>query len=290
MNGARSFFSVCAGLLGLALLLPRPATAAWPTDPQVNVPLCTIPGYQGHPTITSDGAGGAIVTWEDRRSGNSDIYAQRISADGTVQWTANGVALCTAAGDQRDPTIIADGAGGAIVTWWDGDIHAQRISAGGTPQWTANGVALCTADYSQGPPTITSDGAGGAIATWEDHRYGSENYGIFAQRVQANGQLGGDVVSVLAEVPLAFALDPVRPNPSRGRALTVHFTLASETPASLELLDVAGRRVAAREVGSLGVGHHALDLGEGQPVAPGLYLVRLTQGAYTRTTRVAVLR
>ncbi len=57
-----------------------------------------------YPTIVSDGAGGAIVTWKDHRSGTSyDIYAQRISAGGTVQWTANGVALCTATGDQSVP-------------------------------------------------------------------------------------------------------------------------------------------------------------------------------------------
>ncbi len=33
MNRTRSFFFVCAGLFGIALLLPRPAAAAWPTDP-----------------------------------------------------------------------------------------------------------------------------------------------------------------------------------------------------------------------------------------------------------------
>jgi hypothetical protein len=79
----------------------------------------------------------------------------------------------------------------------------------------------------------------------------------------------------------------VRPNPSRGGALTVHFTLPTDAPARLELLDVVGRRIASHEVG---MGQHTLDLGAGHHLAPGLYLVRLTQGANTRTTRVAVLR
>ncbi len=96
-------------------------------------------------------------------------------------------------------------------------------------------------------------------------------------------------MSVPGEAALAFALDPVRPNPTRGGALTVHFTLASAAAASLELFDVAGRRIAAREVGSLGAGRHTLDLGEGQHLAPGLYLVCLRQGTNTRVTRVAVL-
>jgi predicted lipoprotein with Yx(FWY)xxD motif len=346
MNTPRSFFFVCAGLL--VLLPPHHAAAAWPTDPLANVPLCTATGDQYYPTIASDGAGGAIVTWEDKRSYNStrDIYAQRISADGTVQWTANGVALCAADGQQWSPTIVSDGAGGAIVTWFDQrsgnyDIYAQRISADGTVQWTANGVALCTTANDQKSPTITSDGAGGAIVTWFDHRSSSfdiyaqrisaggtvqwtadgvvlctatgnqyyptiasdgaggaivtwqdlrsSNQDIYAQRVQANGQLGG-TVDVSGEASLAFALDPVRPNPVLGGTLTVRFTLASGTAASLELLDVAGRRIITREVGSLGAGRHTLDLGEGRRLAPGLYLVCLRQGTNTRVTRVAVLK
>jgi hypothetical protein len=66
----------------------------------------------------------------------------------------------------------------------------------------------------------------------------------------------------------------------------VRFSLPSAAPARLELLDVAGRRIVSHEVG---VGQHTLDLGVGQRLAPGLYLVRLTQGANTRTTRVAVI-
>jgi hypothetical protein len=163
-------------------------TTQWAAN---GVTLCTATGTQQSPTITSDGAGGAIVTWQDARSGATDIYAQRISASGTVQWTADGVALCTTASAQNYPTIIPDGASGAIVTWMDFrnganyDIYAQRILAGGTVQWTANGVALCTATGEQWAPVIATDGAGGAIVTWRDLRSG--NYDIYAQRILAAG-------------------------------------------------------------------------------------------------------
>jgi len=157
------------------------------------VALCTATGDQLYPTITSDGAGGAIVTWYDQRSATGyDIYTQRVNALGAVQWTANGVALCTATGDQYHPMIVSDGAGGAIVTWYDGriagnDIYVQRVNASGAVQWTANGVALCTATGIQWYPAITSDGAGGAIVTWYDQRGGT--YGIYAQRVDASGAI-----------------------------------------------------------------------------------------------------
>src|SRR5512139_533528 len=98
------------------------------------------------------------------------IAPQPARAIGLVRWAGNGVALCTATGNQQNPQIAPDGAGGAIVTWQDGrsgggDIYAQRVRADGTadPGWPAQGVALCTAAFNQTVPQIVTDGAGGAI-------------------------------------------------------------------------------------------------------------------------------
>ena len=157
------------------------------------VAICTAPFEQSNPTIAADGAGGAIMAWNDYRSGATyDTYAQRVNAAGAVQWTANGVAMCTAAFDQAAPTIVSDGAGGAIVTWQDSrvggvfDIYAQRANASGVVQWTANGVPLCVAAGDQGGATIVADASGGAIVTWFDYR-GGANTDIYAQRVNAAG-------------------------------------------------------------------------------------------------------
>lgn len=161
-------------------------TALWTTD---GVALCTATGNQHYPKIASDGAGGAIVTWEDWRSGSCDIYAQRIDASGTVLWTADGVELCTAALDQWHPSIASDGAAGAIVAWEDHrsgewDIYAQRVNASGDTVWMAQGVPLCIVGGGQEYPTMESDGVGGTIVTWQDNR---TSQGIYAQRVDASG-------------------------------------------------------------------------------------------------------
>jgi hypothetical protein len=167
--------------------------AQWSISPLVNNPICTAANDQMSSTIITDGAGGAIITWQDYRSGtNWDIYAQRINSAGTVQWGADGVAICTAANAQSYPTITTDGAGGAIITWADSrsgtnnDIYAQRINTAGIVQWIPNGVVICTATNSQNNPAITTDGAGGAIITWQDGRSGTDN-DIYAQRINAAG-------------------------------------------------------------------------------------------------------
>ena len=99
----------------------------------------------------------------------------------------------------------------------------------------------------------------------------------------------GSTAAVGGAGPLAFALSGTRPNPARGNRLSVEFVLAVAQPARLDLLDVTGRLVATRDAGVLGIGRHTLDLAAGHAIAPGIYLVRLTQGRERRTVRAVVL-
>jgi hypothetical protein len=84
-----------------------------------------------------------------------------------------------------------------------------------------------------------------------------------------------------------FALHQVGPNPAHGE-LWVEFSLADPGAATLELVDITGRRVAMRDVGGFGPGRHRIELRE--PLPTGVYLVRLVQGRSARTMKVAVLK
>jgi hypothetical protein len=149
-----------------------------------------VPGLKGRPVLTSDGAAGAIVAWEDaRNAADNDVYARRIDAGGTPQWTASGVQVAASA-NAATPAIVSDGAAGAIVVWTDernlnSDVFAQRLDAAGAPQWTPNGVTVAVAAGFQLFPAAVSDGAGGVIAAWEDPRNGAND--VFAQRLSSAG-------------------------------------------------------------------------------------------------------
>jgi hypothetical protein len=167
---------------------------AWSDDGEI---VCDAAEGQQDVQIASDGAGGAIVVWEDERDGDSfpwDIYAQRILSDGHSAWASNGVSVCTAAGSQYSPQIVSDGRGGAVITWMGPSVsydntYAQRLDADGNAMWQANGLAVSLADGDQWDQDIVGDGLGGAIISWEDHRslaLVSGGY-IYAQRVGTVG-------------------------------------------------------------------------------------------------------
>jgi len=168
-------------------------SAVWTTD---GVAICSAAYIQQNARLCTDGAGGAIITWEDDRvlEQRSDVYAQRVAWDGAVLWTADGVALCAVNDlDQLRPRPIADGSGGAIIAWddyrsnADHDVYAQRLDAGGNLLWASAGALLCDSPAAQYSPAIAADLVGGAIVAWIDLRNGADD--IYAQRIKENGNL-----------------------------------------------------------------------------------------------------
>jgi len=157
------------------------------------VPICTLSASNSNYTaMVADGYGGAIIAWEDNRSGLPKVYAQRVDSMGNKLWTENGVNVCSYHSGYVD--LCSDGHGGAIIAYMDGrnsavtsdDIYAQRIDSVGNPAWMVDGVPVCTADSIQFWPHIVMDGLDGAVITWEeDLRNG--NYDIYAQRINCLG-------------------------------------------------------------------------------------------------------
>ncbi|HEX9935138.1 MAG TPA: sugar-binding protein [bacterium] len=163
----------------------------WTTD---GIAICAASNVQAYPDIAGDGSGGAFITWRDSRNYSSsgvDVYAQHIDASGNAKWTQDGIAICSASGDQMDPRIISDGSGGAIIAWYDNrdatlgyDIYVQRINASGAAQWTKDGVGY-KAYGNQIYPNMVGDGSGGVIFAWQDDYFGDDD--IRCHHIDASG-------------------------------------------------------------------------------------------------------
>jgi hypothetical protein len=247
--------------------------------------------------IVPDDAGGAVLVWSDTRNGGYDLYANRITSGGAVApgWATDGIPLCTASFEQLYPVLCRDEFGGGYFVWFDRrngtdyDIYASHLTSSGTlpPGWPVDGKVLCALAGDQLPGAVCEDGAGGAITAWEDFRRGDPDHGdIYATRVYFNQVTGGPPAGPRAA---ALAIVELRPNPSTG-ALSVTLRVASDRPARLEWLDVNGRRVLERELGSLTPGQHVVRVDETQGLPVGLYFVRLSQDDRWVMSRAVVAR
>jgi hypothetical protein len=164
--------------------------AQWSGD---GVAICTVEGDQFDPIPISDGDGGAIIVWQDRRNGNDyNIHAQRVDAEGHVQWEADGTAVCALPQDQDTVRVAGDGQGGVIIVWQDRrsgndyDIYAQRLNRQGSPLWGVNGKQVASAPHDQRLPRMITGTGGDVIITWQDKRNGTD-YDIYAQRLNDSG-------------------------------------------------------------------------------------------------------
>ena len=267
---------------------------AWPVDGRAT---CTATGDQYRAVVLGDAAGGVYVAWIDARAGSIPaLYAQHLLATGTLDpaWPSGDLAFNPAFGQHVNLLLLPDGTGGALAVWDDGrsglDVYAQHFLVSGVvdPGWPATGRAVSTATGGQNAAGAAfQDGSGGLIVAWSDLRAsGATGNDIYAQRVQANGALGGTVVSVPREPDVRVQLESVRPNPTRGDELRILFSGEAERGTELALLDVAGRLVASRDLGSLGAGAHEVRFDNLPRLVPGLYFVALRSRGDTRSSRI----
>ena len=169
---------------------------------------------------------------------------------------------------------------------------------------TSSGIASTAADFTsfrlyRGSSASFVPGPGSLVVETSETGYvdpgtAGSYYKVSAVDLNDNeSEFAVASLSQTTDVPavqaVAFALDGTRPNPAIGGRLMVHFALPTGEAATLELLDVAGRRVTERTVGALGAGRHSIELAQGRRLEPGLYFVRLTQGANQRIVRTTVL-
>ncbi len=163
------------------------ASAQWVKD---GIPVGSADNYQENPFIVPDGAGGAMIVWRDGRSGEYDIYGNRVGANGYVYGGPGGLPLCSAINDQYLVGGVPGGNGAVIAVWLDDrdgyqQIYAQKIDTAGIIHWTADGRNICMFASSPSDPAVIPDGAGGAFITWQDFRNGNND--IYAQRIDGNG-------------------------------------------------------------------------------------------------------
>jgi len=135
-------------------------------------------------------SGEMIFGWSDTRTGDRDIYVQKIDSAGNRLWGETGVRATIADGRQEDPVMVSDGNGGAFLAWIDyrddeyGDVYAQHLDSDGNLSWDPAGVPVAVNTGSQQTANMARGAAGVAYLIWDD---GS---------LSASGDIFGTVLSL----------------------------------------------------------------------------------------------
>jgi hypothetical protein len=166
----------------------------WAADTRVNSDSGIAD--QSTPAVAVNGDGNAVIAWNDERSGNDDIYAQKLDASGNRLWAADvRVNSDSGTAGQFEPAVAVDDIGNATVVWTDRrngheDIYAHRLDASGNKQWTDD-VRINSDSWTayQWHPTVAVGGDGNLVVVWSDYRNGSgwNNSDVYAQRLDATG-------------------------------------------------------------------------------------------------------
>jgi DNA-binding beta-propeller fold protein YncE len=282
-------------------VLPGPTTAHSGTSPQAGLRLPHDPGVGP--------AAAELAGWEQvgsisaRGDAEYNVVVPTLvdATSASLEYSAYFVSAATA-----DPLTYFDSsvANGYSIDNLPppapGPFTAAYLAGATNLHWSVSSASdFLTFRLYRGSSATFIPGAGNLVTSTPDTGYvdpgGAGNY-YKLSAVDWNGNeslfaiLGpGQTTDVPASAPLVFALEGVRPNPSIGGRTIVSFSLPSAEPASLELIDIAGRRVIERAVGTLGAGRHAVDMAPAHALAPGMYFVRLTQGANSLIERITVL-
>jgi Secretion system C-terminal sorting domain len=143
--------------------------------------------------IISDGAGGAIIAWEQGSNNIYDIWAQRIDASGTPMWASGGIALSTASSNKLNPTMALGADNNVYCVWQDQrngntDVFAQKLDLMGNRLWgnAAKSVVVET-DRQEEPRIALTQNKLGMYVTWVDRRQGNGNNDIYAQKLDSAG-------------------------------------------------------------------------------------------------------
>lgn len=260
--------------------------------------VCTANGPQYYPVACKDGAGGTIVLWYDQRNDLlGDLYAQRISSTGTLQWATDGVPVCTSPKEQFQYSIGSDGNGGAFMVWQDAradtanDIYAQHLDGTGAWQWgDANGIAIGQAPLYQVMASAVPDGQGGILAAWEDYRSNTD-YDIYVARAP-------NQAVAIGEPPATDAAPALRVEPAllRGPAPSASIALSGVKAerADVVISDVSGRVVSRTTVTPSPSGDVRAQWdgtgANGRAVSSGVYAVSLRAGSRTWRHSLVVVR
>jgi len=244
-------------------------------EPVATLPAQRLAGY-GYTAATSSDSSDAWLPYEaffvSALTNNIDTFYDSNVDSG---YSVDNIPPAAPAGLAGLPS-----SGGYQLQWQanaESDLRGYRVYRGTNPGFACDATSLVA---SPEVPTYT-DGTSG----WYFYRVAA---------VDKNGnespfsEASSPSITGVDPATLVFALHGATPNPATGDNLRITFSLPSAEPATVLLVNIAGRTLASRALRSPTPGAQSLTLSGARGLPAGIYLVHLTQGGRSAVQKVVI--
>lgn len=285
-------------------------------------------GDQFGQRLIHDGTGGAIIGWIDRRIDtlNADIYAQRITSKGKLDWDSAGVIIASGFNNPKSYlSIVSDERGGAMIFFKEkregkNEILAQKIFNTGTfvshiigfdAQVEGDSVRISwyaanetsTTEYTTERSSVTDTAIaewqlvsilyseGGGDAKFYEHFDHPGESGTFYYRVVQSDIDGNLFVSDVIRVnrmddASGIVIFQNVPNPFNDET-AINFHLPHETKINIEIFNSRVEKVFEQKDVTYPAGNNELVF-SADGLSPGIYFYRFRAGDFVEVKKMVI--
>lgn len=140
-------------------------------------------------------SGSAAVVYKDFINDKmGELYAQRVSGKGELQWGEGGIRLTDHQGESLDPSVTSDSYGNIFLVYIYRDystpanylVYLQKLTPSGKTLFRENGILIQKSLSIKSKPQIAADDRGGAYVFWIESNEGKAR--IYSQHIDSDGK------------------------------------------------------------------------------------------------------
>ncbi len=243
-----------------------------------------------------------VFVWQEGVDEFANIYYNKIDEEGNLIF-AEKINVSTIQSKKVAPKLVSGDNSKDVVFWYDNrddinfNIYTQKLNLLGEQEWSENDVAMSARTTNERNFQVVSDLAGGSIICWYEIGLGS-GFGIFAQQVSRNSNLGEVLVTSVSEsekrvVPDQFILHQSYPNPFNAE-MVLKYELPKSSFVTLTIFDITGKEVVRLINQEQGAGNYQVRWQghnqKGGEVASGIYFYQLRAATFVQVKKALFIK
>ncbi len=249
--------------------------------------------FSGSVAVFSNGETVAFYTETNAVQSMRGIYGQRLSTNGTRQWSDNGKEFTPLSTTAPSFLQVYTRDTNAVLTYMEllsgtnTVIKGFRTGLSGTFLWSTPIVTASSINSEKIRMQSILNSIGMSILTWSDRR--NDGGGVYAQNINYDGSIGlVGIIKITNEIPQSFSLSQNYPNPFNP-STKFKVNISEFSSVSLIVYNSIGKEVKTLVRQNLQLGSYEISF-DAANFPSGIYFYKLIAGDYTRTKKMILVK